>query len=168
MSEVVAFSVGRWWPCCSTSWFFYFVVTYTCDDFCQLSRLRFLPLCFILIQTDFFSRCGCASCYHCLRSGGSCCHLETVHVYGNNFVDKFHVEYSNRTPETRSRGSFPSVSTWSRPTFSFVVVVRCFHCLRSCGSCHHLGGGVSLGHGKDFFDGCHVSGCSKRPSQVDW
>ena len=44
----------------------------------------------------------------------------------------------------------------------------CYHCLQSCKSCHHFGDGVSLGHGKDFFDGCQVCGCSKRASQVDW
>ena len=28
-----------------------------------------------MLQTDFFSRCGCESCYHCLRSCASCHHL---------------------------------------------------------------------------------------------
>ena len=49
-----------------------------------------------------------------------------------------------------------------------IFFLCCHHCLQSCGCCHHFQDGVRLGHGNDFFDGCHGNGCSKTASQVDW
>ena len=44
---------------------------------------------------------------------------------------------------------------------------RCPHSLQSRRCCHHFQDGVQLGHGNDFFDGCHGNGCSKTASKVD-
>ena len=67
----------------------------------------------------------------------------------------------------RDGGSFPSISTCSEPTFSFVAVVRDAIVASSFAGAVITWETV-FGHGKDFFDGCRVTGFSKRASQVDW
>ena len=67
----------------------------------------------------------------------------------------------------RDGGSFPSVSTCSEPTLSFVAVVRVAFTASGLAEVV-ITWETASEHGNNFFDGCRVSEYSKRASQVDW
>ena len=63
-------------------------------------------------------------------------------------------------------GFLPQCFNMFQTDFSSVAVAR--DAFTSSSLAGDLGDGVPLGHGNDFFDECHVIGCSKKASQVDW